>query len=197
MNILLDKICAKMKQLDGSQGCVVGKGNTIWKERDWYVWGIADYVCSKCIITRALNIAKELWPCPLKKLEKCFNGFVIEIDKTVTPQHWNKEVCPECHGLGIAREAFWEECHICKKGGFGYQRPHFECTYCKGTGQIKCEPWAVVRKLLKEPKDIENDDYWQGYLKADRVKLKAKFFQLFWLWEQLRLTFEGGDGKEK
>jgi len=48
-----------------------------------------------------INIKEQ--PCPLSlggDNARCFEGFVIEIDRTVIPYRWKKLPCPVCNGKG-------------------------------------------------------------------------------------------------
>ena len=197
MNILLDKICAKMPQLDGSQGCSVALPlNTLASDKHYETVKACLYeiICSKCIITRALEEARKLWSCP-----KCGSSgtYKESLYVEIGPYQSTVEVtCPDCQGLGIAREAFWEECPKCHGKRFtGDKKTETDkltsifCWHCEGTGQIHREPWDIVLKILKE-ESIAPHTTGQEYI-------RGQFFQLFWLWEQLRLTFESGGGREK
>ena len=206
---MLDKICAKMPNLDGSQGCSVAEKLTTLNEivercgfhesEHSNLGFLFEEICSKCIITRSLNIAKELYPCQYMNCDG--SGKVYE-------DTWmGRYDCPDCHGLGIARDAFWEKCGRCEGVGkvknevlmseemvcpddFSKELREIRtkaCHKCNNTGQIHCEPWPVVVKIRTKvctPEIIR--------------ELKGQFFQLFWLWDRLRdLIGEVGDGREE
>ena len=194
---MLDKICDKIPQLDGSKGCSVALWHTYLKSRpgaseQWHHFCDAErFICSKCIITKSLEVARKLWPC-----ERCsIRPANSKEDYKLHPCH----NCPDCHGFGIAVQAFIETCPDCN--GTGGQMP-IRCKPCCGMGQIKREPWAVVAKLIKHKtlpgyKDLEDEARKRkgyGYI----CRLEGQFFQLFELWDRLRdLTGEAGDGREE
>lgn len=186
-----------MPQLDGSQGCSVALPlNTLASDKHYETVKACLYeiICSKCIITRALEVARKLWPCKRCKGKGEYVDFTkwVANDKPVDSKHL-AETCCYCHGFGITKEAFWEECKldtdhfVCKKGTLIAKVKGFEsglkCHNCKGTGQVKREPWDIIAKWVRPSRVNKIKAGYEEYL-------QGQFFLLFWLWEQLRLTFD-------
>jgi len=173
------ELCTQIPNLDGSKGCSVAEEWHSWlcgtnaplTEISASICGIIQEICSKCIpVTKTLRIAREKWPC-----EGCDSG---KITHTAQDEQYTCD-CPECHGLGISREAFWEWTGEYEDGEKIY-KPR--------------EPWEIIEKICgyKYKKiDAFYDD-------QPDYEIRGQFFQLIRLWNRLRdLTGEAGDGREK